>query len=498
MSTSNNTDSAVWLFQANPDNFPASHSLERYLRAFRGALSTWYVGQHKDEIKQGDLIYVWRSAGKARRDAGIIARGRIESDPEMIEPFDSENPYESHRAGPELRVRVTIEETYLEPGQMLSRAQVARDSVLRKISIMRAARGSNFPLFAHERQRIDGLLAQPSGGNAPLVGSAAVAKLARISFNSSGWRRPTGDAKKYEAPDTFNHINGFGYEDWLFRSEWLLDGWRYAFIQAFNQRGRKWRNKAIDLTLYVIDPKKRRLGIGRIHGLEVLDQTDAKAALAAFQGNGWFDTMRREVRKVGGKTGVLKSSQWAPNVLNVRFRAENVEIFPKKTLLGNDRWIMSRHRYKPYDFDSGEPNVPRGLRGRRGRSNMKPGGTFLRRGSGSVQVDPIHEKMQWALVKRLRREFPKARIEVERDFVDVAVHTKDETILFEIKSDVAPMTVIRQALGQLLEYAFHPLRTYESSVRLVIVGRNKLGDVESRYLARLQEAFPLEYRAVSV
>jgi hypothetical protein len=498
MHTSNNTDNMVWLFQANPDNFPASHSLERYLHAFRGALSTWYVGQHKDEIKRGDLMYVWRSAGKARRDAGIIARGRIESDPKLMEPFDSERPYESHRAGPELRVRVTIEETYLEPEQILSRAQVARDSILRKISIMRAARGSNFPLLAHEKKRIDELLAQTGGGSVPLTGSAQVTKLARISFNSSGWRRPTGDAKKYEAPDTFNHINGFGYEDWLFRSEWLLDGWRYAFIQAFNQRGRKWRNKAINLTLYAIDPKRRRLGIGRIHGLEVLAQMDAKAALAAFQRNGWFDIMRKEVRKVGGNTKVLKSSQWAPNVLNVRFRAENMEIFPKKTDLGNDRWIMNRHRYKPYDFDSEEPNIPKGLRSRRGRSKWKPGGTFQRHGSGPVQVDPIHEKMQFELVKKLRREFPRSRIDVEKDFVDVAVHTKDETILFEIKSDLAPMTVIRQALGQLLEYAFHPLRAYELSVRLVIVGRNELGAVESRYLARLQEAFPLEYRAVPV
>ena len=44
-------------------------------------------------------------------------------------------------------------------------------------------------------------------------------RLAGISFNSSDWRRPTDEAREYETPGTYNYKQGFGHEDWLFRSE---------------------------------------------------------------------------------------------------------------------------------------------------------------------------------------------------------------------------------------------------------------------------------------
>jgi hypothetical protein len=59
-------------------------------------------------------------------------------------------------------------------------------------------------------------------------------KLARISYNSSNWQNPTGEAKKYES-NSHNRQNGFGHEDWLFRSAWQIDGWRYGFIQGVNK-----------------------------------------------------------------------------------------------------------------------------------------------------------------------------------------------------------------------------------------------------------------------
>jgi hypothetical protein len=60
-------------------------------------------------------------------------------------------------------------------------------------------------------------------------------KITRIAYNSSGWIRPTGDAKKDEAAGSYNSDYGFGHEEWLFRSEWQIDGGRYAFLQGGQQ-----------------------------------------------------------------------------------------------------------------------------------------------------------------------------------------------------------------------------------------------------------------------
>ncbi len=59
-----------------------------------------------------------------------------------------------------------------------------------------------------------------------------MSKITRIAYNSSGWQHPTGDARREEASGTYNSDNGFGHEDWLFRSEWQIEGWRYAFLQG--------------------------------------------------------------------------------------------------------------------------------------------------------------------------------------------------------------------------------------------------------------------------
>ena len=98
----------------------------------------------------------------------------------------------------------------------------------------------------------------------------------------------------------------------------------------------------------------------------------------------------------------------------------------------------------------------------------------------------------------LASEYPQAKIRREQDYVDVSVQTEQELILFEIKSDLEPRTVIRLALGQILEYAYHPSRKHSLPVSLVIVGRNVLSAMDAAYLDHLKTQFslPLTYRVV--
>ena len=101
--------------------------------------------------------------------------------------------------------------------------------------------------------------------------------------------------------------------------------------------------------------------------------------------------------------------------------------------------------------------------------------------------------------ERVKARIPREQILRESEFIDVSVRTKTELILFEIKSDLDPRSVIRHGLGQILEYAYHPLRTHNLPVRMVIVGRRSLSDNDKEYLERLktQFALPLSYRVVN-
>jgi hypothetical protein len=286
----------------------------------------------------------------------------------------------------------------------------------------------------------------------------------------------------------------------LFRSKWELGGWRYAFIQAFNRSWPSLRNRVFDVSLFTIDPNGRRIAVGPIKELEVLNLNEMAAAVAAFRERGWRDVMRREIKDVGGTPSALKSPNWAPHFLNVRFRCENARLLPADTAMEKGTWLANRWRYTLYDFDP-DNSVFGGLwsfRGRRGRKLKKVRGKRAKRGSAPSEIDPIHERMQLKLEHELSREFPRATVVAEEDWVDLAVRTQNALILYEIKTDPRPLMVIRQALGQLLEYAYHSCRRHGLPIRMVIVGRNPIGASDAQYFALIQKAFPVIYRQVSI
>ncbi len=127
--------------------------------------------------------------------------------------------------------------------------------------------------------------------------------------------------------------------------------------------------------------------------------------------------------------------------------------------------------------------------------------TYIKTGSGPTEVSADHNRMQEKLRDQLWEEYGARHVFTEQNRVDIRVTTADEDILFEIKPDESPLSVIRQALGQLLEYAFlHYKPTSGRKLRLVVVGRSPLGKTEKSYLDHLKKTFalPLAYRVVEI
>lgn len=329
-----------------------------------------------------------------------------------------------------------------------------------------------------------------------------MSKITRIAYNSSDWQRPTGDARREESGGTYNSDYGFGHEDWLFRSEWQIDGWRYAFLQGVNKsRAKLVRDgRAFDVTLYTIEPDRRRRYVADILGIECLDPHQASDAVQAFKECGWFDAMLREIRSAGGVESMLGNSPQASDILNVRFRSENVVPFPPGTYADADDPIMRIPRYVLSDKaevfrERATPSVAH----RQGRADADVYRTYLRRSVAPVMYTPEHRRMQSLLVDQLRHEAPEARIVCEEDFVDVILETDERRVLFEIKTDLVARTVIRQALGQLLEYGYR--RQHEDkALELVIVGRSAPDPEDEKYLAKLRKDFnlPVTYRRLSL
>jgi len=324
-------------------------------------------------------------------------------------------------------------------------------------------------------------------------------KLARIAYNPKGWKQPTGEAGQQEAGNTYNALNKFGHEDWLFRDEWKIDGWRYAFIQGFNTKNQSFAGKVLDVTLFTIEPNKKCRLVGTINQVEGLTDDQAKAALQVFKGKGWFDTMKEEIQSIGGNSEALDKTDWAPHILNVRFKVDNVDLYDEDIFIEDSQWIKNRHRYMLYNFEPNEREAfEKAAARRRGTHDAPKTRKLFRKGTKPVEFTPEHQLIQKKLVEELRKKYPKDSIICEEDYVDVRVETAEEVTYYEIKTDLDPRTVIRQAMGQLLEYAYHPFRSGRVPSSLVIVGRSPLGEKDVEYLDHLINHFnlPLHYKQV--
>ena len=323
--------------------------------------------------------------------------------------------------------------------------------------------------------------------------------IARITWNSTGWRMPSVEAGKLEH-GTYAAKNGYGHEDWLFRDEWQIDGWRYAFIQAQNLTAKDRGLHPINLTLFAIDPNKRRRLIATIHDLEILNPNQAKEALNAFRENGWLKAMRDDVKTIGGDVKPLKNPK--PNhILNIRYRRSQLVPYPPDTFLPDNDWSRNRNRYKLYAFDeSVREQIGKTIRRRKSAKYDPAAKTLFRKGTQSIEYTPEHQIMQAKLLTELRQEYGNKHVRHEEDFVDVIMDNGKERIFFEIKSDLTTRTVIRQALGQLMEYAYHPSRIGRMPDFLVIVGRSPLEDADKVYLDKLKTDFglPLSYRTLPI
>lgn len=318
----------------------------------------------------------------------------------------------------------------------------------------------------------------------------------RIVFSDNGWVRPA--AAFQEAADSFASTRGFGHEEWLFRDEWTIGGWRYAFLQGVNDSyDRLCKEGApFSVTLFTRAPDVGHRYVARMFGVEVLCPDDARRAVEEFRRRGWFDVMRAEIAAVGGHPEALGDDVVAAQILNLRYRLDRVERLKGMPVAMQDDPVRRIRRYTL----CGSKNV--GLQHQvdvTGGHEPKTA-AYFRNGTEPSWITPEHGAMQERLRHELRIEYPDATVRCEVDGVDVLLETDQERVYFEVKSELCTRRVIREALGQVMEYAYYLPPGDDRDVRLVAVGRSVASDDDLKYLDLLKEKFgiPVEYRRVVI
>jgi hypothetical protein len=120
--------------------------------------------------------------------------------------------------------------------------------------------------------------------------------------------------------------------------------------------------------------------------------------------------------------------------------------------------------------------------------------TISQTAAKSVRVYLRHKLIQEALFNVLVAEYGKDHVGGELPsegggLIDMVVETPQKRILFEVKTASTARGCIREALGQILDYAFWPGSRPVDEV--VIVGEVEASDTEKHYVEFLAKSFPI-------
>jgi hypothetical protein len=120
-----------------------------------------------------------------------------------------------------------------------------------------------------------------------------------------------------------------------------------------------------------------------------------------------------------------------------------------------------------------------------------------------LDLDLRHNLLQDKLAQCLIADFGVENVSTEQPSgagtrIDVVVRQKDQYWFYEIKTARSPRVCLREAVGQLLEYAYWPHGQEPVAFKLVVVGESPLDADAEEYLRRLTIRFglPLEYLAM--
>jgi hypothetical protein len=135
--------------------------------------------------------------------------------------------------------------------------------------------------------------------------------------------------------------------------------------------------------------------------------------------------------------------------------------------------------------------------------SLKPSSTIAFQVQREIDVTLRHNDLQLALYRKLVSQYGHENVRAENPNgvgtrVDIVVRRGGEYWFYEIKTALLPRACIREALGQILEYAFWPGNRGAS--RLVIVGETPLDSDAAKYLTHLKERFalPIEYESITI
>jgi hypothetical protein len=297
-------------------------------------------------------------------------------------------------------------------------------------------------------------------------------KISRICWNDFLWSRPSGTNGKSPSTGTYEKQVGYGHEEWLLDKSKIVNGYHYGFLQPFNKTG-KHVDSTYKIWLYSITGRQKFL-VGYIDRAICISQDESEETYGTYKRNGWIKEMIGDLENAGIDPKHIKDTP-IRKFFNVKFKTKDIKLSDDFKKISDRDKNLTTPRYNLLDKVANfkfEAVKQTGIDG------------YFRKSVSETFVDPYHKKIQKTLVKILRKNGHFKNILIENNNVDVqARFNSQQLIYFEIKTGTAKNN-IRQAFGQLLEYAFFP-DTIKAN-KLIVVGDEEPSMEIRKYIKHLR------------
>ena len=169
----------------------------------------------------------------------------------------------------------------------------------------------------------------------------------RIIYNANNWICPSG-AEGKSTGQSFEARSHFGFDEWLFDFDKLIEGYHYGFLQGL--RFGQPNNMPIKLyTIHRINNNglQPRYWVGTINKWEFINIQDSNVIEQQYYQNGWIMQMRNQVINVNAIVNEfdLVYSDLSKALFNVRFKPSYVQIFNPRIFVVEQE-VNDKKRYQ--------------------------------------------------------------------------------------------------------------------------------------------------------
>ncbi|WP_454802864.1 hypothetical protein [Mucilaginibacter phyllosphaerae] len=330
-------------------------------------------------------------------------------------------------------------------------------------------------------------------------------KLARITWNTNKWVKPSGRAGK-ALSKSHEKDNGFGHEEWLFDGDQIIGSCKYGFLEPIHKFKAKYIGKVFDISLFTRNSSNNtQYWVTTLKNVEVIGAEEAAKTLKHYKDIGWFNQMKLDLQAVGLDGRLL--NQWVKTdptaLLNIKFNASQLQDLPLELIEVDNPDDIPADHYVLYNAGDAITRKYESQNDQR-FSFDKSGSTeadLKKKGKQKSytterEMEFRHNDLQEKLLFYLQSQYEKDDVKRECNAyggcrIDITRKTNTGYIFYEIKTYNNLLTSIRLGIGQLLEYNLFPKA--QQAEHMILVSDQVASPKIRDYILHLKSFIKLDF-----